>query len=106
MFDYITKLVIGDMSDKKAYKQMMKKVDSLPEEYSFAFKKIQKYMYCVGVPVDNMTMFADLLDLFEVSAADGRKIIDVIGSDAGMFSDEFMSAYSTGMETDKRKGDQ
>lgn len=99
MLDNFIKLVIGDLDEKREYKELMKRVDALPKEYSFAFKKIQKYMYTVGAPggdiriFTDMTMFKDLVELFEISVADGRKIVDVIGNDADKFSDEFMSAY-------------
>ncbi|MDE6476078.1 MAG: DUF1048 domain-containing protein [Erysipelotrichaceae bacterium] len=99
MLDNFIKLVIGDLDEKREYKELMKRVDALPKEYSFAFKKIQKYMYTVGAPggdmniFTDMTMFQDLVELFEISVADGRKIVDVIGNDADKFSDEFMSAY-------------
>ena len=109
MIDNFIKFIIGDLNEKREYKQMMKRVDALPEDYNFAFKKIQKYMYSVGAPGGdmtifmNMTMFTDLVDLFEVSAADGRQVIDVIGSDVGKFCDEFMSAYTTNSKTSREK---
>lgn len=109
MLDNFIKLIIGDLDDKREYKQMMKRVDELPKEYNYAFKKIQKYMYTVGVPgcdmkvFTDMNMFVDLVDLFEVSASDGREVIDVIGRDVGKFCDEFMSAYTTNSETLREK---
>lgn len=109
MLDNFIKLIIGDLDEKREYKQMMKRVDELPKDYRFAFKKIQKYMYTVGAPDGNMTIFTDitmstdLLDLFEVSAASGRKITDVIGSDVSKFSDEFMRAHILDTETLKEK---
>ena len=105
MFDNLVKLIIGDLDKKHKYKQMMKKVDSLPEDYRFVFKQIQKYMYTVGCSSDDMTIFTDmsifidLIDLFEVSAADGRTIGDVVGSDVSKFSDEFMSVYIPASKT-------
>lgn len=48
MLDSIIKLIIGDMEEKRAYKQMMKRVDVLPKDYRFAFRKIQHYMFSVG----------------------------------------------------------
>ncbi|UVI33341.1 DUF1048 domain-containing protein [Paenibacillus spongiae] len=98
MLDSIIKLIIGDMEEKRAYKQMMKRVDALPKDYRFAFRKIQHYMFTVGPPGGDMTlftdltMFTDLVDLFEASAAEGRQVLDVIGIDVGKFSDEFMRA--------------
>jgi DNA-binding ferritin-like protein (Dps family) len=109
MLDNFIKLIIGDLDEKREYKQMIKRVDALPKDYSFAFKKIQKYMYSVGAPGGNMTiftdmiMFTDLVDLFEASAIDGRQVIDVIGSDVDKFCDEFMSAYITNSETLREK---
>ena len=109
MLDNIIKLIIGDLDEKRAYKEMMKRVEALPKDYSFAFRKIQKYMFSVGAPggdmtiFTDMTMFTDLIDLFEVSASDGRQVIDVIGSDVSKFSDEFMSAYTTNTKTLREK---
>lgn len=109
MFDSIIKLIIGDLDDKRAYKQMMKRVDALPKDYNFAFRKIQNYIYTVGsinadmTIFENMTMFTDLIDLFESSATEGRQVIEVIGSDVDSFSDEFMSAYITNTETKREK---
>lgn len=109
MLDSFVKLIIGDLDENREYKQLMKRVDILPKDYSFAFKKIQKYMYTVGAPDGNMTiftdttMFTDLVELFEISAADGREVIDVIGSDVDKFCDEFMSAYITNSETVRDK---
>jgi DNA-binding ferritin-like protein (Dps family) len=109
MLDSIIKLIIGDMEEKRAYKQMMKRVDALPKDYRFAFRKIQHYMYSVGAPggdmtiFTDMTMFTNLVDLFEASAAEGRQVLDVIGSDVGKFSDEFMRASVTDTETLQEK---
>lgn len=109
MIDNFIKLVIGDLDENRKYKQMMKRVDALPKEYRFALKEIQKYMYTVGAPDGDMTMFSDmttftdLVDLFEASAADGRKVIDVIGSDVDKFCDEFMRAHITDSETLREK---
>ena len=109
MFDSILKLVIGDLKDKQAYKQMMKRVKALPRDYRYTFRKIQHYMYCVGSPDGNMTIFLDLtmftnlINLFEASAAEGKSVIDVIGSDISKFSDEFMRASITDTDTLKNE---
>ena len=109
MFNYIKKLIIGDLDDKRKYKQMMKCVDDLPKDYSFTFKQIQKYIYTVGgvsgdvTMFNNLNIFQDLLDLFEESAADGRNIIDVIGNDVSKFCDEFISAYVNDSKTRAEK---
>lgn len=109
MIDNFIKLIIGDLDEKRKYKQMMKRVDSLPKDYSFAFKKIQKYIYTVGMPSEDMkgfnylNMFTDLVDLFETSSMDGRQITDVIGNDVSNFCYDFINAYTTDTETLKEK---
>ncbi|MFD0587263.1 DUF1048 domain-containing protein [Paenibacillus sp. GCM10027627] len=109
MLDSIIKLIIGDLEEKQGYKRLMKRIDALPKDYQFAFRKIQHYMFSVGSPVGDttlftdLTMFANLVDLFEASAAEGREVLEVIGSDVGKFSDEFMRASVTTSETLREK---
>jgi DNA-binding ferritin-like protein (Dps family) len=109
MLDSIIKLIIGDMEEKRDYKQMMKRVDALPKDYRFAFRKIQHYIYSVSATSGDMTiftdltMFTDLVDLFEASAAEGRQVLDVIGSDVGRFCDEFIRASIINTETLREK---
>lgn len=107
MLDSIKKLIIGDMEEKRVYKrvynQFMKRVDALPKDYRFAFCKIKHYMLMNGVgPDGDLTIFTDLLDLFETSAADGKQVLDVIGSDVGGFCYEFMRASVTYTENTEK----
>ena len=98
MLDSFIKLVIGDLEEKKVYKQFKKRVKALPKEYRYAFEKIEHYMYCVGptggdiTMFTDMTMFTNLVELFETSAAEGKQVLDVIGNDVGKFCDELMRA--------------
>ena len=100
MLDSIIKLLIGDLEEKRTYRQMMKRVEALPKDYRYAFKKIQHYMYVVGPPNGDMSiftdlrMFTDLVELFETCTAEGKELLDVIGNDVGSFSEEFMRAYA------------
>lgn len=109
MLDSILKLIIGDMEEKRAYKQMMKRVDVLPKDYRFAFRKIQQYMFSVGPPDGDMTIFTDLtmfsnlIELLEISVLENRKLLDVVGNDVGKFCDEFMRASSTGGKTQREQ---
>lgn len=109
MFDKFIKLVVGDLDEKREYKQMMKRVEELPEDYRFAFKKIQKYMYTVGAPNGDMSIFKDLnmfnelIELFQTSAFDKKPVTEVVGNDVSKFCDEFMEAFSENSETIKEK---
>lgn len=105
MFNSITKLIIGDLDDKRKYKQMMKRIEALPKDYNLAFKEIQKYINTVGgisgdaTMSNNLKVFEDLLDLFEESVADERNIKEVIGNDVSKFCNEFMTIYINDLKT-------
>lgn len=93
MKDFINKII----GDKKEYKDMMKRVDNLPEEYSYTFKKIQSYMwnYATGDGFDILRVQYDLIDLFEEAAADNRQVLEVTGEDVAGFCDELLSNAKT-----------
>lgn len=99
----IIELVVGDLGEKRAYRQFMKRVNSLPKDYRFVFKKIQHYMYNFGAVGCDMEMLTDLVGLFETSAADGKTAFDVIGSDLANFCDELIRASTNNTATTREK---
>jgi DNA-binding ferritin-like protein (Dps family) len=85
------KLIIGDPWDSRGYKQMMKRVKALPKDYQYVFRKIKHYLTVHGLyPYGELTIFTDLVDLFEASAAEDRQVLEVIGSDVGEFCNELI----------------
>ena len=82
-------LIIGDLESKKEYKAFMKKVNSLPKDYAFVFKKIQKYMWNFGYGFGEEII--NLYELFEASSAEGRHVLDVTGENVAAFADELMA---------------
>lgn len=85
------KLIIGDPWDSRGYKQMMKRVKALPKDYQYVFSRIKHYMTVHGLdPYGGLAIFTDLVDLFEASAAEGRLVLEVIGSDVGGFCNELI----------------
>ena len=80
------------ISDKKAWKQMEARVKALPEEYDFVYHKIQHYMwnYAADSGMDMVTIFEDLLNLFEEGAANGKKVLEITGKDVAAFCDELL----------------
>jgi DNA-binding ferritin-like protein (Dps family) len=82
-------LIIGDLESKKEYKAFMKKVNSLPKDYAFVFKKIQKYMWNFGFGFGEEII--NLYELFEASAVEGKHVLNVTGEDVAAFADELMA---------------
>ena len=86
---------------------MKRRAKALPEEYSFVYHKIQKYMWSFAADstssMDMMSIFASLLDLFEESAERGKKILEITGSDVASFCDELLNNSKTYMEVQRDK---
>ena len=61
------------IQSKREYKQQMARVEALPEDYQYVFKKIQSHMwmFAAGSGYDMMKIHYDLIELFETGAAEG-----------------------------------
>jgi DNA-binding ferritin-like protein (Dps family) len=83
--------------EKLKYKQMMARVRALPEEYSFTYRKIEHYMWnhAGGDGMDMIRVLADLLELFEQAAADGKSVLEVTGPDVAALCDELLGSTKT-----------
>jgi len=79
--------------EKRAYRQMQARAHALPEDYAYVYGKIQHYMWGNswrysgggGDGMELLPLFADLLDLFETGAAEGKRVLDVTGEDVAAF---------------------
>lgn len=85
-------LILGDLDEKRDWQRFTKRVNALPKDYKYTFKKILHYFYNFGY---NLEMLTDLLELFEVSAAEGKLIRDVVGNDVASFCDELIHANAS-----------
>lgn len=101
MFDMWKKLV----GDKREYKQMMARVEKLPEDYQFVFQKIQHYMWSFagGDGMDILKIQYGLIELFETGAADGKRILEITGDDVAGFCDELLKNAKTYAENVREK---
>ncbi|KQU24502.1 cytoplasmic protein [Bacillus sp. Leaf13] len=73
------------IGDKKEYKMMMARVEALPEDYQFVFKKIQNYMWnfsAAGSGMDMLHIQYELIELFT-------------GDDVASFADELVANAKT-----------
>lgn len=86
-------LVIGGLDEKRVWRRFIKRVNGLPGDYRFAFKKILNYFYNFGCDI---AMLSDLLELFEAGAAEGKPVSDVVGSDTAAFCDEVIRVSAAG----------
>ncbi|MGX7132804.1 MULTISPECIES: DUF1048 domain-containing protein [Enterococcus] len=92
--------------DKKEYREFLARVKTLPEEYHFVYEKISHYMwgnFGGGDGYDLMAIQTDLLELFEASVAEGKKVLEVTGEDVAEFSDELLRNARTLTENQREK---
>jgi DNA-binding ferritin-like protein (Dps family) len=91
---FITKL-IGEKREWRAYKA---RKAALPEPYLTAINGVERYlMYAGGADSPNWSaLFTDLVELFEMSAASGTSIRDIVGDDPVEFVDNFVLSYPQG----------
>lgn len=91
--------------DKKVYRDYMKRVKALPKDYQFVFEKINQYIwsYAGGSGNDMLKTEYDLIELFEESAAQGKKVLDVTGTDVATFCDDLIQGNHLWTDHQKKK---
>ena len=68
----------------------------LPASYRIALDALERYLNYCGGGDDGTAMFADLIDLFEQSAADGTPVRQIVGEDPVEFIETFVRNYPKG----------
>ncbi|MEU4839934.1 DUF1048 domain-containing protein [Nocardia testacea] len=84
--------VIGDLDDKKRWRQYKTRTKQLPPGYRTAVEAFERYVMYGGAG-GGVAMFDDLIDLFEQSAADEIPIREVVGADPVGFIETFARNY-------------
>lgn len=85
------------IKSKREYKQQMARVEALPKDYQYVYKKIQghMWMFAAGSGYDMMKIQYELIDLFETGVAEGKKVLEITGMDVAAFCDELLSNAKT-----------
>jgi DNA-binding ferritin-like protein (Dps family) len=80
------------IESKREYKNQMARVEALPKDYQYVFKKIQghMWMFASGSGYDMLKIHYDLIELFEAGAADGKHVLEITGEDVAAFCDELL----------------
>jgi DNA-binding ferritin-like protein (Dps family) len=85
------------IAEKREYRRQMARVEAMPEDYRFVFKKIQSHMwmFAAGSGYDMMKIHYGLIELFEADVAEGKRILEITGSDVAGFCDELLKNAKT-----------
>jgi DNA-binding ferritin-like protein (Dps family) len=91
--------------DKQEYKRQMARVNALPADYQYVFKKIQTHMwqFAAGAGYDMMEVHYGLIDLFEEGAAEGKAVLEITGEDVAGFAEELLKNARTYTEDWRNK---
>jgi DNA-binding ferritin-like protein (Dps family) len=92
--------ITGSFDDKKRWKAYKSRAAELPHDYRAGVDAVERYLMRTGdIPTDGrlmITMFEDLVELFEQAAADGIPVRDVVGDEPSEFVETFARTYSDG----------
>jgi DNA-binding ferritin-like protein (Dps family) len=95
----MNKVIAKVIGEKRQWRQYKARTRQLPANYRTAVEALERYlMHCGpgGDGVEAVAMFADLLDLFEQSAANGTPIREIVGEDPVEFLETFVRNYPDG----------
>ena len=88
--------ITGDFAAKKEFKEYRVRGEALPKEYRIAWKEIEKYVWNFSGTMDgSLDMLTDIVTLFETSAADGKKVLDITGDDVANFCDRLIEEWKS-----------
>jgi DNA-binding ferritin-like protein (Dps family) len=93
MFSKFVAKVVGEKGQWREYKARTRQ---LPVNYRMALEALERYLNYFGTGGGGTAMYADLIDLFEQSAADGTPIRRIVGEDPVEFIESFVRNYPKG----------
>ncbi|MFC7245515.1 DUF1048 domain-containing protein [Catellatospora aurea] len=81
---------------KKQWRAHVARVKALPPDYRIVYKEMQKYLFKVG-PIDlaDGGLLPGIVDFFETGAADGKGVLELIGTDVAAFCDDLIKDSRT-----------
>jgi DNA-binding ferritin-like protein (Dps family) len=88
---------IRDIIDgKKQWRAHLARVKALPRDYQIVYKEMQKYFFKVGpVGLADGSLLSGIVDFFEEGVADGKGVLELIGTDVAAFCDDLMKDSPT-----------
>jgi DNA-binding ferritin-like protein (Dps family) len=94
----MTMFISKVIGPKRRWWQYKARTRQLPASYRTAVEALERYWNYCGTGGDGAasSMFEDLVDLFEQSAANGTPIREIVGEDPVEFLEAFRRNYSDG----------
>ena len=93
---YISKFIAKVIGEKGQWRQYKARSRELPASYRTAIDALERYLMYFGTGGDGTAIYADLIDLFEQSAANGTPVREIVGEDPVEFIETFVRNYPKG----------
>lgn len=94
--------IVGNLEEKKAYKENEARAKALPTEFASAYKEIKKYIFHTSGILTGEPLKV-LVDMFEEAAANGKHVLDITGPDVAAFADELVHGEKSYFEQQREK---
>lgn len=94
--------VIGDLSEKKRYRENEKRAKALSAEYADAYKEIRNYLWNTS-GILTIDPLVSLVDMLEEAAANNRRVTDITGPDVAAFADELVRGEKSYFDAQRKK---
>lgn len=86
--------ITGNMDEKRRYRDNEKRAKALPAPYASAYVSIRNYLWSTS-GITNIDPLIALVDLLEETAAQGKTVTEVTGTDVAAFADELVRGEHT-----------
>lgn len=104
MFNKIFAATQEQRQQKKTYKECVARSKKLPFEYREVYNTASKYMLNFSTSDSGVVnLFPEILDMFEIGAAEGRDVLEVVGHDVMAFCDGMLEGIATQTWTGKMR---
>ncbi|MEV7384390.1 DUF1048 domain-containing protein [Streptomyces lydicus] len=81
---------------KKQWRAHMARVKALPPDHQIVYKEMQGYLFKVGpVSLSDGTLLPGIVDFFEEGVAEGKGVLELIGTDVAAFCDDLIKDSPT-----------
>lgn len=98
----IINTIIGDLNEKKNYRDNEKRAKALPTEYAEAYDEIKHYLWNTS-GILTIEPLVSLVDMLEEAAADGKHVVEVTGPDVAAFADELVRGEKSYKDQQRKK---
>lgn len=104
--------VVGDLADKRRWREYRARVKALPTAYRRAVEALQRFLMYRVIHHEAMTgevtngdvlvdPYVELAEVFERAAADGTPVREVVGADPLRFADTLLSKHGAAGGSDR-----